>query len=109
MTGGALTGEVNVFRQEAVAGMDGFGASLRDCGEDGFKGEIALGGGRRADEDGFVGFKDVERVGVGFGVDGDGGDAHAAEGALDASGYSAAIGDKNFFEHKGISQQQGFV
>ena len=87
--------------------MDGFGAGLGDGGEDGFKGEIALGGGRGAEEDGFVSFKDVEGVAVGFRVNGDGSNAHAAQGAEDASGDGAAVGDEDFFEHKEISRRKG--
>ncbi len=68
---GAGAGEVDVFRQEAVAGMDGLCAGLGGGGEDGFEREIALGGGSSSDKDGFVGLEDVERVFVGGGVDGD--------------------------------------
>ena len=53
---GAGSSEVYVFAEEAVAGMDGFGAGLGG-GEDGVEGEIALRGGRFADEDGFVGLR----------------------------------------------------
>ena len=63
--GGAGAGEVDIFAEEAVAGMDGFGAGFGGGGEDGVEGEIALRGGRFADEDGFVGVEDVERVLVG--------------------------------------------
>ena len=97
--GGAGAGEVDIFAEEAVAGMDGFGAGCGGCGEDRVEGEIALRGGGFADEDGFVGVQDVERVLVGDGVDGDGAYAHALESAFDAAGDGAAIGDEDFLKH----------
>ena len=59
-TSSALTGEGDVLREEAIARVDGLCASLRDGGEDGFERKIALRGWRRSDEDGFVGFCDVQ-------------------------------------------------
>ncbi len=98
--GGAGSGEVDIFAEEAVAGMDGFGAGFGGGGEDRVEGEVALRGGRFADEDGFVGVEDVERVFVGDGIDGYRAYAHALEGAFDAAGDGAAIGDEDFLKHE---------
>jgi len=96
---GAGSGEGDIFAEESVAGMDGLGAGCGGGGEDGVEGEIALRGGGFADEDGFVGIEDVERVFVGGGIDGDGAYAHALEGAFDAAGDGAAICDEDFLKH----------
>ncbi len=92
-------GEVGVFGQEAVAGMDGLGIGHFGRRDDGRNVQIALGGGRRADADRFVGQLDVLGLGVGLGMDGDGRDAQFAAGAQDAQGDFAAVGDQNFLEH----------
>ena len=42
----------------------------------------------------------MQRVGVGFGIDGDRRDAHAPRGAGDAAGDLAAIGDQEGAEHR---------
>ena len=59
-----------------------------------------MGRGGRADGDRLVRHFNVERVLVGFGVDGDGPDAHAARRLDDAAGYFAAVGDQDFIEHR---------
>ena len=55
--------------------------------------QVTLRRGGGADADGFVGQLDMEAVAIGFGVDGDGGDAHFAAGAQDAQGDFAPVGD----------------
>src|ERR1700690_85457 len=86
-------GEIGVFGEEAVAGMDGvhvgdFGGAdyLRDV-------EIAFAAAGWADANGFVGEADVEGVAVGLGIDGDGFDAEFTAGGEDAERDFAAIGD----------------
>src|SRR5262249_51256778 len=61
--------------------------------------EIRLSRRRRADRDRFVGLLDVQRLGVGFGIDRHGLDAHAARGADHAARDLAAIGDEDLLEH----------
>src|ERR1035437_6692999 len=68
-------------------------------GEDAVDAEVAFGGGAGADVGGLVGHADVEGGAVGVGKDGDAGDAHLAEGADDADGDLAAIGDQDLAEH----------
>jgi hypothetical protein len=41
----------------------------------------------------------MERLRIGVGVDGDGGDAHPAGGADDAGGDFAPVGDQDLLEH----------
>ena len=92
-------GEGGVFGEEAVAGVDGVGAGDVGGGEDGGDVKVAVAGGRRSDADAFVGETDVHGVGVGGGVDGDGGDAELAACALNTDGDLAAVGDEDFLEH----------
>jgi hypothetical protein len=61
--------------------------------------QVAVGGGRGADPDGLVGLGDVTGARVGVAVDGDAGDAHAAQGGDDADGDLAAVGDEDFIHH----------
>ncbi len=60
--------------------MDGVDVGDFSGGDDGGDVEIAVGGARRADADGLVGKADVERVAVGFAVDGDGANAEFPAG-----------------------------
>jgi hypothetical protein len=85
--------------QEAVAGMHGFRAGLAAGLDDLVHDEIALGGGRRPDQDGLVGHFDMQRVAVGLGINRDRLYPHAAGGLDDPAGDLAAIGDQNSFEH----------
>jgi hypothetical protein len=87
------------FREEAVAGMHGLGAGLAAGLDDLLDDEIALGGGRRPDEDRLIGHFDMERVAIGLGIDGDRLDPHAAGGLDDPAGDLAAVCDQNSFEH----------
>ena len=48
---------------------------------------------------GLVGHRDMQRAGVGVGIDGDGAHAHPARRADDAAGDLAAIGDQDLGEH----------
>jgi hypothetical protein len=81
--------------------VDGLRAGLLRRGDDLVDDEIGLRGGRRADEDGFVGHIDGEAIGVGFGIDDRRLDAEAARGADDADGDFAAVGNQDFVEHWG--------
>ena len=58
--------------------MDGLGAGLLAGGDDLVGRQVALAAGRGADVHGLVGQRDVARVAVGVGIDGDGRDAHLA-------------------------------
>ena len=92
-------GELGVLRQEAVAGMDRLGAGDLAGGDDLGDVQIAVARGRRADADAFIGQAHMHGVGVGGGMDRDGGDAHLLAGAEDAKGDFAAIGDEDFLKH----------
>ena len=85
--------------QEAVAGMHRLGAGLAAGLDDLVDHQIAFGRRRRPDQHGLVGHLDMQRVAVGFGIDRDGLDPHAARGLDDPAGDLAAIGDQNSFEH----------
>ncbi len=68
-------GEVGVLGEEAVAGVDGVGAGLGGGVQNFVEDEVGLGGGLSAEGEGFVGQAHERGVGVGFGVDGDAGQA----------------------------------
>jgi hypothetical protein len=91
--------EGRTFRQEAVAGVYGLGAAFLASRDDVLDDEIALGGRRRADGDGLIGYFDVERVAVGVGIDRNGCNPHPACGFYDATGDFAAIGNEDSLEH----------
>ena len=96
---GKRIGESGAFREKAVARMHRFGAGFLTGGDDLVDQEIGLGGGRRAEMDRLVGHFDMQRVGVGVGIDGDGRKPHALRGLNDATSDFAAIGDENFTKH----------
>ena len=83
--------ERGVLRQEAVAGMDRVRAgSLRGC-DDRVHVEIARARRRRADADRLVGGPDVQRVGVGVGIDRDGADAEPRQVRMTRSAISPRL------------------
>ena len=88
-----------VFREEAIAGMNGLGAGLPGRGDDFFADQIGLPRRRRADANGLIGETDMARPGVGLGKHRDRANAHAPGGLDDAAGDFAAIGDQDFVEH----------
>ena len=92
-------GEIGILAEEAVAGVDGVGAVAAGGVQNAVDAQVAFGGGAGADVRRLIGHADVERGAVGVGVDGDAGDAHLAEGADDADGDLAAIGDQDLAEH----------
>ena len=77
--------------------MDAVGFGYFGSSNEGRNVEVALCGCGRADAHGFVGEFDVQAVFVGFGMDGDGGDAHFTAGSQDAQGDFAPVGDQYFF------------
>ncbi len=88
-------GEVGVLGEETVAGVDGLRAgSLGDL-QDPVGAQVALGGGRRAEQHGLVGLAHVADAGVGFGIHGHAMHAQCFERADDAAGDGAAVGDQD--------------
>ena len=64
-------GEVGVLAQQSVAGMDGVHVGDFRRADHGRNVEVAFAQPRRADADGLVGKAHVQRVAVGFAVNGD--------------------------------------
>src|SRR6185312_7036184 len=91
--------EGSPLREEAVAGMHRLGPGRLAGLYDLFRYQVALGSGRRADMHRFVRHLDMQRLAIGVGIDGDGGDAHPARRLDDAAGDLAAIGDQYLLEH----------
>ncbi len=79
--------------------MDGVGTADDGGGDNSGDVQVGFGGGRRTNTDCFVGEPDVEAVFIGFGVDGDGFDAHFAAGANDAECNFSAVGNQDLSEH----------
>lgn len=92
-------GECGVFREEAVAGMDRCGASGFGDGEDLFDGQIGAGRCAFTKAVGFVRLQDVQAGGIGFGVHRDAFDVQFTQGAQNAAGNRATVGNQDFFEH----------
>ena len=90
-------GKARVLRQEAVARMDGVHIVLACGREDAVDVEITLRSGGRADAHRVIGHRDVARVAIGFGIDGDALQTQLAQGAQDAAGDSTAVGDQYCF------------
>ncbi len=76
--------------------MDGVGVVAARGVQDFFDDEIAFRGGRGSQVRGLVGELHGERGAVGVGIDGDAADVGLAEGADDADGDFASVGDENF-------------
>ena len=93
-------GEVGVFREEAIAGMNRFGAVRAGGGQDLVDAQVAFAGRRGAQIGGFIRVADVERGAVGVRIDGDAADVHLAQAAHDADSDLAAIGHQYFSEHE---------
>jgi hypothetical protein len=92
-------GEAGVFRQEAIAGVNGLGARNLAGGDNLRDVQIGLGRRGRADADAFIGQPHPHGASIGFGMDRDRGNAHFLARPMDAEGDLAAIGDEDFVEH----------
>ena len=100
----AGTGEVGVFGQEAIAGMDGIDATALGQVDDGGNVQISAQGRLVfTDQISLVGFGAEQAAGVLVGVHGNGVQIQVIAGAENADGDLAAVSDKNFgkiFRHK---------
>ncbi len=96
---GAGLREGGVLGEEAVAGVHGLRPGLRGGVEQPLDRQVALARRCRAEPHGDVGLPDVARAGVGVAVDADAADAEPAQGAHDADGDLAAVGDEDGVEH----------
>ena len=93
--------------QETVTGMHGFSARLAAGLDDLVDQKIALGCGRRSDQNRVVGYFDVKGVTVGFGIDGNRLNPHTPGGFNDPAGDLAAICDQN--NHIAVVMKFGVV
>ena len=93
-------GESRALGQEPITRMERLGARRLAGRDDLVDDEVGLRRRGRADGDRLIGHFDMQCVLVGFGIDGDGLDAHAARGLDHPAGDFAAIGDQNFLEHR---------
>src|SRR5665647_2083882 len=80
--------------------MDRVGARDLRGGDEARDLEVRLARRRRPDADIVVGKADVERLAIGFGVDGNRLDVELAARADDSERDLAAIGDQDFLEHQ---------
>ena len=80
--------------------MDGLGARLPAGVDDLVDQQIGLRGLRRADMHLLVGHLDMERAGIGVGIDGNRRDPHLPGGLDDTAGDLAPVGDQNLLEHE---------
>jgi len=94
-------GEMRIFGQEAIAGVDGVRAADLGSRDDRRNRQIAVGRSRRADADRLIGEPHVHRVGIGGAVHGDGFDAEFLGRAQNPQGNFPAIGNQDFFDGHG--------
>ena len=80
--------------------MNGVGAGDLRGADDRRHVQVAVGAARGPDADVLVGKPHVQRVLVGFGIDGDRLDAQLAARHDDAHRDFAAVGDQNFLKHR---------
>jgi hypothetical protein len=92
-------GEVRVFRQEAVAGMDGLRPGCLGDGDDPPGVKVARARRRGTEPIALVAGRDVQRIRIGIRIHRDGADAQAPRGARDAASDLAAVGDQDLVEH----------
>ena len=88
-----------VFRQEAVAWVNGLCACSFGRGNDFVGHQIRLARWRWANQHSFVGQQHMTGFFVGFRVNGNGGDAHFLGGGNDAACNFTAVGYQNFGKH----------
>ncbi|OIQ86114.1 hypothetical protein GALL_320540 [mine drainage metagenome] len=96
---GADLRQFRIFRQKAIAGVQGVAAGSHGQIHDVMGVQVA-GDRIGANVVGFIGLFDVQRVAIGIRVDGDRLDAHFGAGADNADGDFTAIGNENFLDHK---------
>ena len=96
-----MLGELGVFRQKTVAGMNGVHVADFRSTNNAIGPQIAVRALRPANADGFVSELDVQRLHVRFGVNGQRLDAQFATGADNAKGDFTAVGDEDFLNHVG--------
>src|SRR6476620_7297010 len=96
---GANLGEVAVFGEEAVAGVNRVHVGDLRSADDPIDFEVAFGTGRRPDANGFIRQLDVETFQVGLGIDGDGLNPEFFARSDDPEGDFAPIRDEDFLEH----------
>ena len=97
-------GELGVFGQEAVAGMDRVGMADFGGRNDVGHVEIAVGRAGRADADRVVGQSHMHGIGIGGGMHRHRLDTHFMGGAVDAQRDFAAIGDQDAGDTHGRAQ-----
>ena len=96
---GAGFRELGLFRNKSIAGMHALGTTGLSRGDQPVDRKIAVPRRRRADEDGFVAAPDMERAGIGFGIDSDGAHSKPLGRPRDPDCDLTAIGDQNRREH----------
>ena len=82
--------------EEAVAGVDPVGAGLLGDLDQLVDAQVRLGRGVAAERVRLVGLPHVQRVPVGIGIDGDGGEAVVTAGPGDPDGDLSTVGDEDF-------------
>jgi hypothetical protein len=97
--GGALFGEDSIFREEAIARVDGVGSAGSGDLRDLLAAQVSFGGSSAGQGIRFVGGANVQCIAVGLGVDGDSGDAHFLQRLGDADGDFATVGNEDLGEH----------
>ena len=80
--------------------MDRLGAGAVHRIDEGVDAEIAVLRGRRSDPHGLIRHRNMQRAGIGVGIDRDGADAEPPRRPHDAAGDLAAVRDEELGEHR---------
>jgi hypothetical protein len=92
-------GEIGIFREETVAGMNGHGIGDLGRRNDGRNIQVAFGGAWTADADRFVGQANMLEIAVGGRVNRDRANVQLTTGAQDTERNLAPVGDQYFIQH----------
>jgi hypothetical protein len=98
--------EVRVFREEAIAGVNGFGVRNFGGTNNLVNSKVAVRRARVTHAVGFVGKLQILAASIGFTKDGDRLDAQLFAGSNDSKSNFASVGDQNSFVHKTVFSVQ---
>ena len=101
--------KLRVFRQKAIAGVDGVSMADFRGGDNRRYVQIAVGCRWRSDANGFVGEAHMHGVGIRSRMHRNGLDPHFMRRTVNAKRDLAAVGDKDFFDRHRLSNHQQWL
>jgi hypothetical protein len=98
---------MGIFREEAIARMNGIDVGYFRGADDSIDSEVAFVRGGFSDANGFISELDVHGIGIRLGIDGNRSDVELFASPNDPDGNFSAISYKNFFEHLDLGPTYG--